>query len=93
MQCGKEDTMRRRRPTRPTRDAPEREPEEEAAAEVAWDYLVEEGEVASDRLGRRCNELGAQGWELVSAIPLSRQAFSSGGRTTGTLLFFKRRLP
>ena len=71
----------------------EQEPEEEVIVEEAWEYLVEEGEVASDWLERRCNELGAQGWELVSVIPLARLAFSSGGRTTGIQLFFKRRLP
>ncbi len=71
----------------------EMEPEEEVIVVEAWEYLVEEGEVASDRLERRCNELGAQGWELVIVIPLARLAFSSAGRTTGTQLFFKRRLP
>ena len=76
-----------------TRDAPEQELEKEALDEEAWEYQVEEGEVAGDWLERRCNELGAQGWERVSVIPLSRLAFSSGGRTTGTQLFFKRRLP
>ena len=81
-----------RRRGRDTHDDPELEPEEETAVEVAWEYLVEEGAIAGDRLGRRCNELGAQGWELVSIIALSRLAFSGGGRTTGTQLFFKRRL-
>jgi hypothetical protein len=67
--------------------------DEEAIAAESWEYLVEEGDVQNDRLERRCNELGAEGWELVAAIPLSRLALSAGGRTTGILLFFKRRLP
>jgi len=66
---------------------------DEGIDEAAWEYLVEEGDVASERLEYRCNELGAAGWELVSVIPLSRLAFSSGGRTTGTQLFFKRPAP
>jgi len=72
------------------------EPEEEAPMGEggdAWEYLVEDGDVASDRLERRCNELGWQGWELVSVASVSRLALSAGGRTTGTRLFFKRRLP
>ena len=82
-----------RRRSQDTDDGMKQEPEEDVIVEEAWEYMVEEGEVASNRLERRCNELGAQGWELVSVIPLARLAFSSGGRTTGTHLFFKRRLP
>ena len=85
-----------RRRQRATDEDAGQEPDEEApTGEVgdAWEYLVEDGDVASDRLERRCNELGWQGWELVSVVPVSRLAFSAGGRTTGTRLFFKRRLP
>jgi hypothetical protein len=58
----------------------------------AWEYLMEEGDSRADRQQRRCNQLGTVGWELVTVIPLSRPLVTDGGRTTGTKLFFKRRL-
>lgn len=58
-----------------------------------WEYLVEQADPAADRLERRCNQLGAAGWELAAAVPLARLALGDGGRTTAVQLFFKRRLP
>ena len=44
-------------------------------------------------IDRRSFLKAAGGLGLLSVIPLSRLALSGGGRTTGTQLFFKRRLP
>ena len=87
-----------RRAQREDEHDPERDTEHTPAEEVlpasdGWEHLVEQVGPAADRLEARCNERGAQGWELVAALPLARLAFSSGGRTTGVQLFFKRRLP
>ena len=55
----------------------------------AWQYLVLEHEKGGPaELARRCNELGAEGWELVTAIPMARSL--SGGVTTSVRLFFKK---
>ena len=67
-----------------------------------WQYLVLEDGVslqpkAEQRraelaaLEQRCNELGAQGWELASMAPLSR-TLGGGGLTSQIRLIFKRRL-
>jgi hypothetical protein len=82
-----------RRQRRDTHDELEQEPGTQDAIKAAWSCLVEEEEVASDRLERHCTELGALGWEVVSALSLSHLGFSSGGHTTGMQLFFKRRSP
>ena len=66
-----------------------------------WQYLVVEQRVSPQprpeqrhaeigALEHRCNELGAQGWELVSAAPLAR-TLGGEGLTTELRLFFKRR--
>jgi hypothetical protein len=54
-----------------------------------WQYLVLEHEKGGpSELARRCNELGAEGWELVTAIPMARSL--NGGATTCVRLFFKK---
>jgi len=66
-----------------------------------WQYLIVEDRVQAqpkpeqrhaeaDALARRCGELGAQGWELVSVAPLAR-TLGGDGLTTEVRLFFKRR--
>jgi hypothetical protein len=56
----------------------------------AWQYLILEHETGGPReLARRCNELGADGWELVTAVPVA--ASLNGGATTSVRLFFKKR--
>jgi hypothetical protein len=81
-----------RRRARREDEGPGRAAEEAPLDGDAWEYLVEEGEPADDRLERRCNELGTDGWELLAVVPLSRSALGNNGRTTGVQLFFKRRL-
>ena len=79
---------RRRRNAR----EPELNEEPEPWSGESWEYLVEDGDLAADHLEDRCNQLGAEGWELVTVVPLSRPSLTTGGRTTGSQLFFKRRL-
>ncbi len=56
----------------------------------AWEYFVLEHETGGrPDLGWKCNELGAQGWELVAAVPVA--ASLNGGATTSLRLFFKKR--
>jgi hypothetical protein len=65
----------------------------------AWQYLVIEAATHvkvplrqhNDTvvIAQRCNELGAQGWELVSVVPLA----AGNAATCELRLFFKRPLP
>ena len=66
-----------------------------------WEYLALEVGVslqptAEQRraelaaLEQRCNELGAQGWELVGMAPLA-SILGGGGLTSELRLLFKRR--
>ena len=71
---------------------PELNEEQEPWSGESWEYLVEDGDLAADHLEDRCNQLGAEGWELVAVVPLSRPSLTTGGRTTGSQLFFKRLL-
>lgn len=84
--------MGSRHGARTLRDETEQDKDEEVVAEKSWEYLVEHADPASDRVEPFCNRLGHEGWDLVAVIPVSRLALSSGGRTTGIQLFFKRQL-
>jgi hypothetical protein len=66
--------------------------EQESWQGDAWEYLVEDGDFTAERQERRCNQLGAEGWELVAVLPVSRPSLTDGGRTTAIQLFFKRPL-
>ncbi len=58
-----------------------------------WQYCVINGRsLNAQDLDRQCNGLGAQGWELVAVIPVSRHLFSDSSNTSGVRLFFKRRI-
>ena len=63
-------------PERDTDHAPAAEP---FAAGDGWEYLVEQAGPAPDRLAWRCNQLGADGWELAAALPLACLALGGGG--------------
>lgn len=79
-------------PWRRTRRQEEQVDQEPWTGET-WEYRVEDGDPVASYLEERCTALGQEGWELVAVVPISRPALSSGGRTTGVQLFFKRRLP
>lgn len=58
-----------------------------------WQYCVINGKsLDAQELDRQCNGLGAQGWELVAVIPVSRHLFSDSSNTSGVRMFFKRRI-
>jgi hypothetical protein len=57
----------------------------------AWQYIVLEHEKGGPQdLNRKCNELGANGWEMVAAVPMATSL--NGGATTSVRVFFKKRL-
>ena len=66
-----------------------------------WEYLVlevgvklqpttEQRRAELAALEQRCNELGAQGWELAGMAPLA-STVGGGGLTSQLRLLFKRR--
>ena len=55
-----------------------------------WQYFILEHDPGGRQdLAWKCNELGAQGWELVAAAPMALSL--NGGATTSVRLFFKKR--
>lgn len=54
----------------------------EEGVKMSWDYKIEMIHLygmPSDLIVRRLNELGSEGWEIISTI-------SKGGETTGVLM-------
>jgi len=64
-----------------------------------WEYCLQTVtcDHLTDFMGRVVNDMGRQGWELVTAAPVSRRnkTFDAyvGGYTTRFEMIFKRRLP
>jgi hypothetical protein len=58
-----------------------------------WQYRVEKGQsLEAKELEQQCNEVGAQGWELTAVIPIAHHRLGASGETSGTRLFFRRRV-
>ena len=60
-----------------------------------WEYHVVDGGGNCDRVESTCNELGAEGWELVGTSPILVQynpsGFGEAAMSTDWLMIFKRR--
>ena len=53
-------------------------------------WKIDTGVIDENQLSKDVNEMGSQGWELVSSIP---NAQGLDGRTTEIVLIFKREKP
>jgi hypothetical protein len=64
-----------------------------------WEYCLQtvKCEDLADFMGRVVNDMGRQGWEMLTAAPVSRNntkiGYYVGGYTTRFEMIFKRRLP
>jgi len=60
-------------------------------APARWEYLCTEASPTPSSLTSHLNQLGTQGWDLVSATPLDKQ-INGGGGTNSVVFCFRRGL-
>ncbi|MEV0351438.1 DUF4177 domain-containing protein [Nonomuraea sp. NPDC050680] len=65
------------------------------AGSMVWEYKMKRlgGKVSSSELQRQCDELGAEGWELVGFTPvveLKDESVSFDRHSPGCLMVFKK---